>query len=116
MRAAAPRRQRVATYPVHENRPAGEDPATETVAEISAVTDDGRTIVYTDAPGRRIGFVDISRPDRPRGLGTLSVERAGDAEAEPTSVAVVGPYALVLVNTSPSFTAPSGRLDVIGST
>lgn len=105
--------ERVATYPVYLNRPAGEDPATETVAEISAVTRDGRTVIYTDAPGQRIGFLDISRPDRPRGLGTLSVERPGDAEAEPTAVAVVGGYALVVVNTSPSFTAPSGRLDVV---
>ncbi|RKR88022.1 phytase-like protein with esterase activity [Micromonospora pisi] len=104
---------RTATYPVFQNRPAGEDPATPTVAEISAVSDDGRTLIYTDALARRIGFLDLTRPDKPRGLGTLSLSQLGDAEDEPTSVAVVGQYVLVVVNTSPSFTAPSGRLDVI---
>ncbi|MFF5172811.1 esterase-like activity of phytase family protein [Micromonospora sp. NPDC000089] len=104
---------RTATYPVFQNRPAGEDPTTATVAEISAVSEDGRTLVYTDAAAKRIGFLDISRPERPRGLGTLSLAQLGDAEDEPTSVAVVGRYVLVVVNTSPSYTAPSGRLDVI---
>lgn len=104
---------RTATYPVFQNRPAGEDPATATVAEISAVSEDGRTLIYTDALARRIGFLDLTRPDKPRGLGTLSLAQLGNAEDEPTSVAVVGQYVLVVVNTSPSFTAPSGRLDVI---
>src|SRR5690349_20875487 len=62
---------RTATYPVFQNRPAGEDPATPTVAEISAVTPDGRTLLSTDALARRIGFLDISDPDVPKGLGTL---------------------------------------------
>ncbi|GAB3947750.1 hypothetical protein GCM10027614_43550 [Micromonospora vulcania] len=104
---------RVATYPVFTNRPAGEDPATPTVAEISAVSEDGRTLIHTDALAKRIGFLDISRADRPRGLGTLSLAQLGNAEDEPTSVAVVGRYVLVVVNTSSSFTEPSGRLDVI---
>ncbi|WP_230415940.1 hypothetical protein [Micromonospora tarapacensis] len=104
---------RTATYPVFLNRPAGEDPATETVAEISDVSEDGRTLVYTDAAARRIGFLDISRADQPRGLGTLSLAQLGDAEDEPTSVAVVGRYVLVVVNTSAGYTDPSGRLDVI---
>lgn len=104
---------RTATYPVFQNLPAGEDPATETVAEISTATPDGRTVIYTDAPGRRIGFVDLSDPDRPRGLGILSLTRPGQDAAEPTSVAVAGGYVLVVVDTSESFTAPSGRLDVV---
>ncbi|WP_405985372.1 esterase-like activity of phytase family protein [Streptomyces sp. NBC_00872] len=104
---------RTATYPVFQNRPVGEDPATPTVAEISATSEDGRTLVYTDALARRIGFLDISKPDKPRGLGTLSLAELGDAEDEPTSVAVVGQYVLVVVNTSPGYTDPSGRLDVI---
>ncbi|MBC6456586.1 esterase-like activity of phytase family protein [Actinomadura sp. HBU206391] len=104
---------RTATYPVFQNRPAGEDPATATVAEISAVSEDGRTLVYTDALARRIGFLDISDAGRPRGLGTLSLVELGNAEDEPTSVAVVGEYVLVVVNTSASYTDPSGRLDVI---
>ncbi|WP_046506476.1 esterase-like activity of phytase family protein [Streptomyces odonnellii] len=104
---------RTATYPVFQNRPAGEDPASATVAEISATSEDGRTLVYTDAAARRIGFLDISDPNRPKGLGTLSLTELGDAEDEPTSVAVVGKYVLVVVNTSASYTEPSGRLDVI---
>ncbi|MFD4114247.1 esterase-like activity of phytase family protein [Streptomyces niveus] len=104
---------RTATYPVFQNRPAGEDPASATVAEISAASEDGRTLVYTDAAARRIGFLDISDAGRPRGLGTLSLAELGNAEDEPTSIAVVGQYVLVVVNTSAGFTDPSGRLDVI---
>ncbi|WP_328887943.1 esterase-like activity of phytase family protein [Streptomyces sp. NBC_00316] len=104
---------RTATYPVFQNRPAGEDPASATVAEISAASEDGRTLIYTDALARRIGFLDIGTPGKPRGLGTLSLAELGDAEDEPTSVAVVGQYVLVVVNTSAGHSHPSGRLDVI---
>ncbi|MFK0117499.1 esterase-like activity of phytase family protein [Streptomyces sp. NPDC090994] len=104
---------RTATYPVFQNRPAGEDATAQTVAEISAVSEDGRTQVYTDAAAGRIGFLDISDPAAPKGLGTLSLAELGDAEDEPTSVTVVGPYVLVVVDTSASYTEPSGRLDVI---
>ncbi|MET7419400.1 esterase-like activity of phytase family protein [Dactylosporangium sp. NPDC005555] len=98
---------RQATYPVFQNRPAGEDAAAATAAEISAVTDDGRTLIYTDALAKRIGFLDIADEHRPKGLGTLAV--AG----EPTSVTVRGGYALVVVDTSASFTDPSGVLQVV---
>ncbi|REE97074.1 esterase-like activity of phytase family protein [Thermomonospora umbrina] len=101
--------ERVATYPVYQNRPVGAPAAESTVAEISTVSADGRTLVYTDAVGGRIGFLDISDPARPQGRGTFSL----GADEEPTSVTVVGPYALVVVDTSKSFTAPSGRLDVL---
>ncbi|PJJ53639.1 hypothetical protein CLV56_3130 [Mumia flava] len=104
---------RTATYPVFQNLPADVDPDSETVAEISSVSPDGRTLVYTDAPGKRIGFVDLADPDAPEGLGTLSLAELGDADDEPTSVAVVGDYVLVVVNTSESFTNPSGRVDVV---
>uniref|UniRef100_UPI0028AA2971 esterase-like activity of phytase family protein n=1 Tax=Aeromicrobium sp. TaxID=1871063 RepID=UPI0028AA2971 len=104
---------RVATYPVFQNVPAGVPASAETVAEISDVSDDGRTLVYTDAAGKRIGFLDISDPARPRGDGTLSLEELGDADDQPTSVSIVGPHVLVVVDTSASFTDPSGRLDVV---
>ncbi len=104
---------RTATFPVYLNLPAGVDPTSTTAAEISAVSTDGRTLIYSDAPGKRIGFVDISNPGKPKPAGTLSLEVLGDADDEPTSVAVVGGYVLVVVNTSQSFTNPSGRLDVI---
>ncbi|MBE1877064.1 esterase-like activity of phytase family protein [Myceligenerans pegani] len=104
---------RLATYPVFQNAPADVDPADETVAEISDVSEDGRTVVYTDAAGRRIGFLDITDPAHPRGLGSLDLAELGDAEDEPTSVAVVGDHVLVVVNTSESYANPSGRLDVV---
>lgn len=106
--------ERVATYPVFQNVPAGVDPADETVAEISAVTPDGRTMVYTDAAGKRIGFLDLTDPADPVGRGSLDLTVAGDPDDQPTSVAVVGDYVLVVVDTSGGdFKAPSGRLDVV---
>ncbi|MCC6496326.1 MAG: esterase-like activity of phytase family protein, partial [Propionibacteriaceae bacterium] len=104
---------RTATFAVHTNLPAGADPASATAAEISTVSSDGRTLIYSDSPGKRIGFVDISNPDKPKPAGTLSLAVLGDADDEPTSVAVAGGHVLVVVNTSASFTSPSGRLDVI---
>ena len=79
------------------------------VAEILAATPDGRTVLYTDSEEQEVGFVDLTRPQAPRQLGAVPV--AG----EPTSVAVTrdGRYALVAVDTSASFTAPSGELVVL---
>lgn len=79
----------------------------ETVAEISAVSNDGLTLVYTDGPNNQLGFVDITDATNPAGLGT--VELAG----EPTSVAIAGDVVLVGVNTSPDFVNVSGELAVI---
>ncbi|WP_392507580.1 esterase-like activity of phytase family protein [Naumannella halotolerans] len=105
---------RTATYPVHQNAPAGEDPGTETVAEISSVSEDGRTLVYTDATAKRIGFLDITDPAAPQGLGTLSLADLGHADDQPTSVAVHGDYVLVVVDeTGGDFTDPQGRVDVV---
>ena len=84
---AAERYHRVATYPVYLN---ADDPAEETVAEISTVTPDGNTVIYTDAAAKRIGFLDIRDPAKPVGLGTLSLEELGHADDQPTSVAAVG--------------------------
>lgn len=104
---------RLATYPVYLNAPAGADPADETVAEISAVSPDGRTFVHTDAASGRIGFVDISDPTAPRGDGTLDLTALGlPASASPTSVAVVGQRVLVVADTTTDLTAPSGVLVV----
>ncbi len=79
------------------------------VAEILAVTPDGRTVLYTDSAAEEIGAVDISDPRAPRQVATL------DVPGEPTSVAVTpdGRHALVVVDTSPSATAPSGVLLVV---
>lgn len=98
--------QRIATYVVCENTSCDTDVIKETVAEIVAISEDGKTLVYTDSPTGRIGFVDISNPEAPVGLGT--VQTLG----EPTSVAVSGRHALVGVNTSESFVNASGHLAV----
>ena len=77
------------------------------VAEIVAATRDGKTLAYTDSQAGLLGFVDISDPATPVGDGVLPV--AG----EPTSVAVDNRHVLVAVDTSTSFTDPSGQLLVI---
>ncbi|MFF2087272.1 esterase-like activity of phytase family protein [Nocardia sp. NPDC058176] len=113
-RDAATSYHRLATYPVFENRPAEADAAAPTSAEISAVTEDGKTLIYTDAMGQRIGFLDLSDPKNPRGAGSLSLAQPGHADDQPTSVAVVGEHVLVVVDSSGGdFVAPSGRVDVV---
>lgn len=104
---------RLATYPVYRNLPSGVPASSATVAEISAVTADGDTLIYTDALGKRIAFLDIGDPAHPEGAGSYDLTAAGDPEDEPTSVAVAGRYVLVVVNTSESYAKPSGRLDVV---
>lgn len=96
--------RRIATFPVFSNNA---DPSEETVAEIVDATPDGKTLVYTDAIVGQVGLVDIADPARPRAKGTVPVD------GSPTSVAVTGRYALVLVDTSPSFTEPSGHVAVL---
>ena len=71
------------------------------------------TLVYSDSPAGGIGFVDISDAKAPKSLGFL------DMDGEPTSVTIIGGKAYVAVNTSESFTEPSGKLvvvDVAGKT
>lgn len=104
---------RLATYPVFQNVPDGVGPAEQTVAEISSVSEDGNTVVYTDALGKRAGFVDITDPAKPVGLGSINLARPGHADDQPTSVAVLGDFLLVVVDSSGGdFKNPSGRLDV----
>lgn len=98
--------ERVATFLVCENTSCDRDAVELTAAEIVAASADGRTLVYTDSPNESLGFVDISKPSKPKALGALKLD------GEPTSVAVRGPWALVAVNTSASFTNPSGYLGV----
>lgn len=106
--------ERTATYPVYENRPEGEDKSAETVAEISTVSKDGKTLIHTDALAQRIGFIDISNPNAPKGLGTLDLKAQGHAKDEPTSVAVYGDYLLVVIDeTAGDFANPKGRVDIV---
>jgi DNA-binding beta-propeller fold protein YncE len=98
---------RIATFPVFLNLPAGADLGTATVAEIVAASEDGNTLIYTDGVTGSVGFVDITDPTDPQALGLIPVDGG------PTSVAVAGPYAIVGVNTSPDFLNPSGFIAVI---
>lgn len=104
---------RTATYPVYLNVPEGVDPAAETVAEISTITEDG-TVVYTDATGKRIGFIDVADPANPIGTGTVSLADLGHADDQPTSVASYRDFILVVIDeTGGDYTSPQGRLDVL---
>lgn len=101
---------RVSVFPVISNLPEGADPEKETVSEIISANAEGTLLVYTDSPGGRIGLVDITDPDAPKPAGVVAVN------GEPTSVIVVGNKALVGVNTSESYTKPSGVLTVVDLT
>lgn len=83
------------------------DTDTETAAEIVAASGDGNTLIFSDSPSEQIGFVNITDPANPAGIGTLALT------GEPTSVSVKGDYALVGVNTSTDFVTTSGDLVVV---
>ncbi|MGI5502417.1 esterase-like activity of phytase family protein [Lentzea sp. CA-135723] len=100
--ASAPQRfQRFDTMSVFRNTSAAE----HTASEIAAATADGKLVVYTDSPGKRIGFAKTGQKLTPDGVLAMP--------GEPTSVDIIGDLALVAVNTSESFTNPSGRLLVV---
>lgn len=101
---AEPVFNRIASFPVNTNLPADMDQKTATSAEIIYASKDGMTLVYTNSPAKRIGFIDIADPRSPKPAG--GIEMGG----EPTSVSVSGDYALVGVNTSESYIKPSGKL------
>lgn len=96
---------RIASFPVVANFD-GEAPE-ETSAEIIDVTADGMTLVYTDSPAGVIGAIDITDPKNPKPLGTMPMD------GEPTAVSVIGDTAFVGVNTSESYTNPSGMVKAI---
>ena len=98
---------RIASFPVASNIPQNMDKKSESSSEIIAASDDGMMLVYSDSPLGGIGFVDISAPSQPRPAGFMPLE------GEPTSVAVNGGKVIVAINTSESFTSPSGQLLVI---
>ena len=97
---------RVSSFPVYLNS----DITNETVAEIVAAADAGNTLLYTDGKLEKIGFVDITDISAPVAAGSV------DVGGEPTSVAVVGNYALAAVNTSLDYLNTSGNLVVIDVT
>ena len=98
---------RIASFATPLNMAEGEDTARETSAEIISVTEDGMTLVYTDSPLGVLGRIDITDPANPQPLGNI------DLGGEPTAVSVIGSTAYVGVNTSESYTQPSGYLGAI---
>ena len=95
---------RIASFPVVKNMAEGEDTTRESSPEIIDVTADGMTLVYTDSPLGALGLIDISDATNPAPKGNIALP------GEPTSVAVIGAIAYVGVNTSESYTQPSGQL------
>ncbi|WP_118135035.1 esterase-like activity of phytase family protein [Oceanicella sp. SM1341] len=95
---------RIAAFAVNDNLPGDADPKTETSAEIIYADETGNMLIYTDSPASVVGRIDITDPEAPKPLGVTAMN------GEPTSVVVIGEQAYVGVNTSESYTAPSGRL------
>ena len=98
---------RIASFPVTANMKEGEDKARESSAEIISVSKDGNTLIYTDSPLGGVGLIDITDAKAPKPLGNI------DLHGEPTTAYIIGDKAVVGVNTSESYTNPSGRLAVI---
>jgi hypothetical protein len=87
-----------------------------TVSEIVTSTPDGRTLIYTDAEGSAIGFVDITDPANPVAAGTVALDNDPLTAPvfSPTSIAMLrNQYVLVAIDTSLSKKQPSGELQVI---
>ncbi|MGP9767640.1 esterase-like activity of phytase family protein [Halomonas sp. AOP13-D3-9] len=95
---------RIASFAIPSNMAEGEDRSRETSAEIIAASGDGMTLVYSDSPLGVIGRIDISDPANPQPLGSI------DVGGEPTAVTVLGNIAYAGVNTSVSYSEPSGQL------
>jgi hypothetical protein len=98
---------RIASFPTAHNFSADQDAAQETSAEIIAASADGQMLIYSDSPRGGLGFVDIRDAAKPRAAGFV------DMGGEPTSVATAAGMVLAGVNTSPSYTAPSGFLAAV---
>jgi len=96
---------RIASFPVASNLAAGKDKPTS--AEIITATKDGNTLIYSDAPGSTIGFVDITDAKAPKAGGSLAID------GEPNSVAVAGPKVLVTIDKTEDNTKPAGALATV---
>lgn len=101
---AEPVFNRIASFATLDNMAKGQDRRRETSAEIMTATPDGMTLIYSDSPLGAIGMIDIADPAAPKPLGNIAMQ------GEPTTTVVLGRTAFVGVNTSESFTHPSGVL------
>ena len=79
----------------------GEDSAAEIIAS------DGKILAYTNSDKGSVDFVSIADPSNPTPISSI------DVGGEPTSVAIYDGYAIAAVNTSSSFTNPSGKMVAI---
>ncbi len=102
--ASAENFNRIASFATPLNMAEGEDRSRESSAEIIAASGDGLTLAYTDSPLGVLGLIDITDPAAPAPLGNI------DLGGEPTAVSILGNTVFVAVNTSESFTNPSGTL------
>jgi hypothetical protein len=92
---------RIASFATYANNA---DARAESSAEIISASGDGMTLVYSDSPLGVISMIDITEPAAPVARGNI------DVGGEPTAVSVLGNIAMAGVNTSESYTAPSGML------
>ena len=79
----------------------GEDSAAEIIAS------DGKILAYTNSDKGSVDLVSIADPSNPTPISSI------DVGGEPTSVAIYDGYAIAAVNTSSSFTNPSGKVVTI---
>ncbi len=93
---------RIASFGTYLNN--GDMSGEESSAEIISATPDGMMLVYSDSPLEVIGMIDISDPANPQPAGTIALD------GEPTAVSVLGGTVFVGINTSESYTEPSGHL------
>ncbi|MDD3352831.1 esterase-like activity of phytase family protein [Zoogloea sp.] len=98
---------RTASFPVCDQVGSSCEDSTPTAAEIVAASEDGMTLIYSNSLKGEAGFVDIADPANPKALGALPMG------GEPTSVTVLGSYALVAVNTRTDYVNVSGKLVVV---
>ncbi|MFT2110154.1 esterase-like activity of phytase family protein [Marinomonas sp. 2405UD68-3] len=99
--------QRIASWSTTHNLPTGTKVDQETSAEIITASKDGQKIIYTDSPLSGLGFINISNAHQPTAAGFVSLE------GEPTSVSVTKTHAITAVNTSESYTKPTGYLAAV---
>ena len=93
---------RIASFGTYLNN--GEAAGEESSAEIISATPDGMMLVYSDSPLEVVGMIDISDSANPQPAGTIALD------GEPTAVSVLGGTVFVGINTSESYTEPSGHL------
>jgi hypothetical protein len=93
---------RIASFATPLNN--GDQAAEESSAEIITASADGMTLIYSDSPLGVIGMIDITDPANPQPVGTVALD------GEPTAVSALANTVFAGVNTSESYTAPSGHL------